>query len=640
MCMKKHLSKSGITWNKLGCFIVLVLVCFVSESVFSQKSHYYNDFLDPAQVHLHGLLGDEIHSSEQGRLSILPTWNDGRLIKMFSEDFRRKNKTNDWYGEHAGKWMYSTALAVERSGDVKLKELLFTTADELISYQDDQGYLGSYAPNQRISAADYPQHYRSWDVWNLTYMTLGFLKINEFFPNDSYKQAALKIGELLLRTFGEGKADITDYGTRHGYSATIVLEAAVELYYASNDTRYIDFGSYVLRRINEREGLRFFPMMDENRSLELIGDGKIYQSIWNMYAIAKFYELNPDPTILPALLKAWKQITSFHLTPAGGPWGGYGKHLECFNSRVFFSPYGMVETCSTMSWIHFNKQLLRLTGEAKYAQEIEKSVYNELMGARYTNGVDWNYHSFSNGNRHTANFNDCCPSSGALALEELSTLAYSKREGGIACNLYAQSEVEVSLEGAQKVKLVQQTDYPYQGTIEIAVTPQKSTSFPIFVRIPDWATQATVKVNGEPVQASEIKTGEFCKIDRKWKKKDIISIDFPMELRSVQRVERIEVPQSKDNIYAINWTSFARGPLVYAGEGLINGKERERYIPLKSNKPESALEALPVSEGQQGVEYVLKAEGMQPLKFVPYYRTGNREEHSWRTTWLQTGISF
>lgn len=630
--MKRYLK------NHIGVLFTGLYLCLYTSGIFSQSVTVYNDFPDPASVSVKGLLGDEIRSSEEGRLTVLPGWNGGQLIKMFSEDYRVKNKTNDWYGEHAGKWLYATSLAVERTGDPKLKELLFRTADELISYQDETGYLGSYSPVQRITAKDYPMHNRSWDVWNLTYMTLGFLKLNEYFPDPKYRAVAENIGELFLKTFGEGKADITNYGTRYGLSATVILEAAVELYHATKDKRYIAFGAYVLKRLNEREGLHLMPVLLNNKDLELVGDGKIYQNIWNLYAVARFYELKPDPKIMEALKKAWDGIYRYHLTLAGGPWGGVGKHLECFNSKVFFSPYGLVETCSVMSWIHFNKQMLRLTGEARYAQEIEKSVYNELLGAKYENGIDWNYHSFSNGCRHTANFNDCCPSSGALTLEEISTLAYSARESGIACNLYTESEAVINIPASKSVKIVQQTDYPFDGSIRISLFPQKPVTFPLFIRIPDWAVKVEIKVNGMPVENLPA-SNEFCKIERKWKSKDVVEIHFPLSLNVVHKTELIKAPQSTRDIYSVDWYALRRGPLVYALSDLIFGAEREEIVRLKDVNPESAFKEVPGSGDHNGCEYHLDVPGKKPLVFVPYYRTGDRKEGVWRITWLQNKIN-
>lgn len=617
--------------------IILTNICLWAFTfvLFSQTTTVYNDYLDPATVSIKGLLGNEIRSSEEGRLTMLPSWNGGQLIKMFSEEYRSINKTNDWYGEHAGKWLYTTALAVRRTDSPILKELLLNTANELMTYQDKNGYLGSYSPLQRITAKDYTMHNRSWDVWNLTYMTLGFLKLNEYFPNPKYLETAENIGELLLQTFGENKADITDYGTRHGLSATIVLEAAVELYHFTNDERYIEFGKYVINRLNEREGLQMMPMLLDNKDLEQVGDGKIYQNIWNLYALSRFYEIQPDPQIMKALEKAWEGIFNFHLTIAGGPWGGIGKHLECFNVRGFFSPYGLVETCSIMSWVHFNKQMLRLTGEARYAQEIEKSVYNELLGAKYENGIDWNYHSFSNGRRHTANFNDCCPSSGALTLEEISTLAYSIRENGIACNIFTESEAEINIPKANNIKIVQQTDYPFDGKIHLCLYTEKSEIFPLFVRIPEWAKNVIIKVNGE-VFEKEISNNEYCKIDRKWNNKDEVEIFIPFNLNIVHKTELIKAPQSKNDIYSVDWFALQRGPLVYALSDLIFGSEREEVIKLKEADTKIAFQEIQVSNGY---EYHLNLAGNKTLIFVPYYMTSNRKAGEWRITWLQNKMN-
>lgn len=617
-------------------WLALCLALSMVDPVFSQLA--VNEYLSPSDVAIKGLLGEEIQSSEQGRLLLLPSWNNGQLIKMFSEEFRAKNKTNDWYGEHAGKWLYTAALAVKRTGNPELKELLFKTADQLISYQDNDGYLGSYSPAQRITAQNVKFHPTSWDVWNLTYMTLGFLELNKYFPNENYLSTAKNIGELFLRTFGEGKADITNYGTRYGLSATVILESAVELYKATKDPRYIDFARYVIKRLNEREGLRLIPAMLAKKDLETVGDGKIYQNIWNLYTIAKFYEISPDPNYLNALENAWNNIYNLHLTPAGGPWGGIGKHKECFNSKNFFSPYGYVETCSIMSWIQFNKQMLHLTGDAKYAQEIEKAAYNALLGAKYSNGVDWSYHSFANGRLHIAHFNDCCPSSGALALEELSPVVYSLRDNGIACNIYTASVADIKLPAARNVHIVQETKYPFEGNIRITLHPEKSAAFPLYVRIPDWARTAIIKINGKQVNGDPFKAGAYYKIERPWKPKDVVDIQFPYEPKVICKSENADAPQGGKSMYSVDWFALTAGPLVYAADGLIFGTEREEVITLPGDNPESLFSAVS-DNSDQGRTYNLKIPGKKPVSFVPYYRAGGRKEGAWRLTWLQKRIN-
>lgn len=630
--------------------LALVLLFALPVGSFSQTT----GFLDPADVVIRGILGEAQDAARKGRLTQLPTWSDGELIRVFSREVRDQHDKMDWYGEHAGKWMYTTASAVRQSKDKELQASLLKTADYLVNEQAADGYLGDYGPTIRITSTT-TSHRRSWDTWNLTYMTLGLLEVNKYFPNEKYLAAAKNIGELFLRTFGEGKADITEYGTRHGISATIILDAVVELYRATNDKRYLDFADWVVKTSEKTEGVKFISAGLNNVDMENVGDGKAYQILWNLTGIAKLYEVTGKADYLKAVENAWTNVHDFHLTIAGGPWGGIGKHLECFNRKNFWSPYGFVETCSTMSWIQLNKQLLHLTGNAKYAQEIERAAYNALLGARFTNGVDWSYHSFSNGSWHSAHFNDCCPSSGVLALEELTSMAYSKKENGIAINLFTDSEATVAV-GKGSVRIVQKTQYPFDGKVQLTMSSLRhgearpgKESFPLFVRIPEWTSTATISINGKPVGTDGLKAGEYFKVEpqKPWKEKDVVEISFPMELKLHQKTEDAPIPQGGGDIYSVNWFALSRGPLVFSANGLIDGRDRERTFQLSSQKPEEIFTATTGPDGRPA--YRLNASGAENLVFVPYFEAGRLRQsapgsergaklNNWRLTWIQTKI--
>ncbi|HZY81711.1 MAG TPA: beta-L-arabinofuranosidase domain-containing protein [Cyclobacteriaceae bacterium] len=603
---------------------LLFLLLIVPLAINAQKT----EFLDPADVTVNGILGEAMTAARKGRLTELPTWADAKLIRAFSREVSDNHDKMDWYGEHAGKWMYTTASAVRQSKDKALEALLLKTADYLVSEQAADGYLGDYGTNIRITSTT-TNHRRSWDTWNLTYMTLGLLEVNKYFPNEKYLKAANKIGELMMNTFGEGKGDITKYGTRYGISATIALDAVVELYRATKDKRYLDFAEWIVKKGEETDGVKFVAVGLNNGDMENIGDGKAYQILWNLTAIAKLYEINGKADYLKAVENAWTNVRDFHLTIAGGPWGGVGKHLECFNRKGFWNPYGFVETCSTMSWIQLNKQLLHLTGDAKYAQEIERAAYNALLGARYTNGVDWSYHSFTNGSWHVAHFNDCCPSSGVLALEELTSLVYSKKENGVAINLITDSEATIKGKG----KVTQKTMYPFDGKVQITVSPLTKEAFPLFIRVPDWATASTVSLNGKPVQSS----GPYLKIEKVWKASDVLEINFPMELKLHQQKEEALIPQGGGDIYSVNWFALSRGPLVFAADGLIDNKDRERTLTLPSTSPEDIFTTTTNPYGQHPA-YILKASDAKNLIFVPYYEAGGAKLNNWRLTWIQSKI--
>jgi DUF1680 family protein len=460
-------------------------------------------------------------------------------------------------------------------------------------------------------------------------MTLGLLEVNKYFPNEKYLNAAKKIGDLFLNTFGEGKGDVTKYGTRYGISATILMEAAIELYKNTSDKKYLDFAEWVVKKMEETEGIKLVAVGLNNGDMETVGDGKAYQVLWNLTNLAKLYEITGKPEYLKAVENAWTNVRDFHLSIAGGPWGGIGKHLELFNRKGYWSPYGFVETCSTMQWIQLNKQMLHLTGDAKYAQEIERSAYNALLGARYTNGVDWSYHSFTNGSWHVAHFNDCCPSSGVMALEELTSVIYTKRDNGIAVNVFTDSEV---LNG--KFKITQKTQYPFDGNIQITTTSSGKDEVPLFIRIPDWASNVSITVNGKAIEAT---SKDYIRIQRTWKDKDVVAINFPMELKLHQANEDALVPQGKgEEIYSVNWFALSKGPLVFAADGLIDGRDREKVLSVPSSVASEMFTPVPNPYGARP-GYQLKVSG-ETLVFVPYYEAGGAKANNWRLTWFQTKV--
>ena len=622
-------------------FLILLMmlqinaVCQDSPLISVQPKDY---FVNPSQVSVNGILGKSIALSENGRLLMLPDWNNGELIKMFSQESRNKNNTTDWYGEHAGKWLYTATLAANRTGNKELKALLFKTANYLISTQEEDGYLGSYSPGLRITNKNSKFHGRSWDVWSLSYMTLGLLEVNRYYPNPLYLNAAKKIGELFLKTFGDGTANITGYGTRYGISATVALEPVVELYKITADKRYLDFAELIVKETEQKEGLRIISAALNNKDMESVADGKAYQIIWNLVGLAKLYEVTGNHDYLKAVENAWQNILDYHLTITGGPWGGIGKHKECFNSKGFWNPYGFVETCSTMSWIQLNKVMLHLTGEAKYAQEIERSTYNALLGAQFPNGHDWSYHTFTNGRRHVAHFNDCCPSSGALALEELSPLIYTQKENGIACNLYTESEATIKLNNSNLVHITQKTGYPFNGKIKLIISPSKIGGFPLFIRIPDWANVTQISIGGKPVNVKDIRSGTFFKLDHHWNKENIVEINFPFDLKIVQKSEEAIVPQGTDDIYRVNWFALVCGPLVYASNGLFKGEDREKNFQIPAKTAENFFKPVSFSNEFDGQAYELTVPNTDPVVFVPYYEADGRKSGRWRLTWIQNKI--
>ncbi|MDB5675151.1 MAG: hypothetical protein JWM65_2133, partial [Sphingomonas bacterium] len=385
-------------------------------------------FASPEAVALGGVLGEALAANHRGRLSHFIVDEKSPAIALFAPAETCCNTGGDWYGEHAGKWLQAATRAAIRTGDTGLLDHVRHVADHLIALQDSDGYLGNYAPERRFTRPQPPKPeswdgapaQRTWDMWTHAYLMLGLLELARHTGETGYRDAAARIGDLVWRTLSEARVAITDLGNHFGLSASVVIDPAVELYAATGEERYLDLARLVLSQIDREPRNALLSRALAGADASEIATGKAYQLLWNLVGVAKLYRATGDADYLRAVKHLWRNIRDHHLTLGGGPWGGVAhRSREVFNPAGVFSPYGYVETCSIMAWLQLNRELLAITGAAHYAQEIERTAYNDLLGAQAPNGEDWCYYSFPNGRRVHTTYWRCCKSSGSIALEEL-----------------------------------------------------------------------------------------------------------------------------------------------------------------------------------------------------------------------------
>lgn len=603
-----------------------------------------------ALVSLGGLLGRALAANHKGRLSRFITDEKSPAIALFSPEQVSASREGDWYGEHAGKWLYAAAKSAARTSDEKLAASVQRVADYLVGLQDDDGYLGTYAPERRFMQPQAPAPrswngapaQRTWDIWNHACLTLGLIEVHKHWPSPTYLFAARRIGDLFLRTITTGGINVAELGLHHGLSATVMLDAALELNVATTDPAYLQLAKLILQQADQRAELQLLPQLLAATDLADISTGKAYQLGWNLLGLAKLYRATGERQYLQAVLNGWNSIRQHHLTLGGGPWGGVGQRSrEVFNHASVFSPQGYVETCSILSWIQLNSALLSITGDAKYAQEIECSAYNDLLGAMAPNGEDWCYYSFPNGRRVYTTYWRCCKSSGAMALEELPAVAYSVRAGrDLVVNLYGPASATLVTAHAGQVHLEQSTNYPFDGDIQIRVKLENASQFAICLRIPSWAHEAEIRINGL-VHECAIAAASYAKLEREWQDDDVISLHLPMPVQLHSHVSR-SVQESKDpagelieqEVMRYDYAAITRGPLVYA-TGLIDGFKREETIRLDQVDANKRFELIDVPSGFEGPAIRLNLGYRAPLMFQPYFEAGGRQDRTWRLTWLQ-----
>lgn len=604
----------------------------------------------PTQVQLGGLLGEALDANRRGRLSHFVTGPDSPAVRIFDPAHRAHNEEGDWYGEHAGKWLSAAAKAAARSGDADLEASVRAVVSYLGDVQDGDGYLGNYAPHRRFMVPQPPKPeswngepaLRTWDVWTHSYLLIGLLDVHRQFPQAGALDTARRIGDLCWRTFCVDGIDITTVGNHHGMSATVLLDPAVDLYAITGEPRYLALAERILAQANANPRLALLDRALAGADPSEIATGKAYQLCWNLVGLAKLARVTGDARYRDALDLQWQAIRDEHLSLGGGPFGGIGhRSREVFNPATVFDPQAYIETCSILAWLQLNRELLAITGEARYAEEIERTAYNDLLGAQAPNGEDWCYYSYANGRRVHTNYWRCCKSSGAMAIEELPAVAYATDADGIVVNLLGAGEATFERDDAGSVTIVQDTRYPFTGDIRLQLTLQRNARFSLRVRIPAWAQHGSLTINGAPWKG-DVVAGTYACIERAWTSGDVVALSLPLRPQVHRRVYRnIQASLAPDGsavrqqVLHYGHVALSRGALVYA-TGLIDGYKTAEIVRLPDDDLQVRVEELPPTseDDDAAVGLRLHFDERAPIDFAPYYGIGERRDRTWRLTWL------
>ncbi|TDR42441.1 hypothetical protein DFR29_10824 [Tahibacter aquaticus] len=596
------------------------------------------------QTRVGGLLGAALEANLRGRLSHFIAGPDSPAIVLFGAAHRENNHEGDWYGEHAGKWLYAAAKACARSNDAVLQTALRRVADYLLAQQQPDGYLGTYAAARRFMQPQPPKppswdgapSLRTWDVWVHAYLILGLVETHRVLGGETYLAAAQRIGDLCIATFGPGGLDICELGNHHGLSATVLMDAAMTLHAHSGDARYRALAERVLEQADANPALALLRKALAGADAAEIATGKAYQLLWNLVGLTKLSQASGRDDWREAVERLWHSVQTHHLSLGGGPWGGVAhRSREVFNAPGAFSPQGYVETCSTLAWLQLNRELLLASDQPRHADEIERTAYNDLLAAQAPDGENWCYYIFPNGKRIHTTYWRCCKSSGAMALEELPALfCRVDAHGQVTLDLYGASTSQVCFADGGRLELRQTTRYPYTGTIGVQITIDMPRAFTLRLRIPAWAEAAQASVNNRPVD--HVQAGAYLSIAREWQTGDVVVLQLPLQPRlQIRRNRNVQESRAPDGslvqqeVLDDAYVAVTRGPLAFA-TGLIDGYKTQETVHL----PADAGAALQELDWTDVPVLELAPAGRAPLLFQPYFLSGGRSDGSWRITWL------
>ncbi|MFN3653092.1 MAG: glycoside hydrolase family 127 protein [Armatimonadota bacterium] len=481
-----------------------------------------------ASVRLQGYLGDRVAKNADRRL---PEVDVDRLLA----GFRKKPGEHPWIGEHIGKWMHAATLAWVNTGDPKLKSKLDYAVAELVKTQEPDGYLGTYLPDQRFGL------YRNadWDVWSHKYDLMGLLTYHQYTGNAAALEASRKVGDLLIRTFGPGKKSILAAGTHVGMASTSVLQPMVLLYRLTGDDRYLEFSRYIVRSWDEEGGPKVLRTLLTEKSVQRTGNGKAYEMLSNLVGLCELARVTGEREYLQAAINAWDDVVANQLYLTGST--SHGEHFHDPHDLPNHQGANVGETCVSVTWIQLNSQLLRLTGRARYGDELERTFYNHLAAAQRPDGREWCYYTSLEGIKPYGPGINCCVSSGPRGMALAPQHAYlTFRENdaeGLAVNLLESSTATVTV-GDQRVKVEQQSSFPAprpedltSGRSTLTLRLERPASFPLKVRVPAWAERFRMRVPTNQLTAQN--DGWLTVPARSWKDGDRVELTFGIPTRIV-----------------------------------------------------------------------------------------------------------
>ena len=316
------------------------------------------------------------------------------------------------------------------------------------------------------------------------------------------------------------------------------------------------------------------------------------------------------------------------------------------------------ETCASVGNVLWNWRMLQLTGDAKYADIMELTLYNGMLSGISLSGTKYLYTNplsvsddlpfqqrWSKDRVGYIGYSDCCPPNVVRTIAELSNYVYSLSDKGLYFNLYGGNNLSTTLKNGKAIRIAEQTDYPWNGDIRFTVNQAPQVAFSMFFRIPGWCTDAKLTVNGKPTSIKLI-PGEYAELNAQWKAGDKIELNLAMPVTMVEANPLVEETR--------NQIAVKRGPVVYCIESAgipkdakVLGLSLSSHIDLKPEKiviDHSNLVGLSGTASLQNTVWKnrlyqtvpAKDAGTVNIQLIPYFAWGNRG-HVEMEIWIPIG---
>ncbi|WP_165247574.1 glycoside hydrolase family 127 protein [Paludisphaera soli] len=520
--------------------------------------------LSPSRVKLGGWLGNRVALNESARLRNVD-------MEPLLAGYRKKPGSHPWIGEHVGKWLHAATLAWANTGDPALKAKLDAVVAELVACQEPDGYLGTYVPEKRFGL--FPG--ADWDVWSHKYNLIGLLTYHQYTGDAKALDACRRMGDLLIATF-PAKRSILAAGTHVGMASTSVLEPIVLLYRSTGDERYLDFARYLVKSWDEPGGPGILSRLTAGKGVDEVGNGKAYEMLSNLVGLCELARATGDAAYLDPVIHAWADVVANRLYISGS--ASAGEHFHEAHALPNSVGAHIGEVCVTTTWIQLSLQLLRFTGERKYAEEIERAAYNHLAAAQHPEGSDWCYYTALEGRKQYDAHITCCHSSGPRGMALVVQAAYlmTRREDREALVVETRETSTATIPVAgREVVFEQSSAFPREGTSTMTIRADRPFPLAIAIPNPSWCRTLRVSTKGSPSELRAMPDGSILLTSDAWADGTTIEVHTDLELK------RVDGGLANPGRAALTW-----GPFVLAYDEDRNpGGPPARAAGLMSDRP-------------------------------------------------------
>jgi len=460
------------------------------------------------------------------------------------------------------KWIEAAGFALQSGERPELRAVVDKDIREIVAAQQADGYLNTYYVLERAAQRMEPKtQQHGHELYNIGHLLQGAIAYYRATGDRTLLDAGIRfVNEFLLPNFGPGS------DKKPLFSGHPEMELAlIELYRVTGDKRHLELAGYLLA------GDSRIPFKPENYVYHFCGipftsrthlEGHAVRAMYACCGATDYYLETGSQAYWKTLNVLWKDLVSAQMYVTGGVGArsdgeAFGDPYELPNARA----YG--ESCAAIGNMMWNWRMLAATGEAKYADVIERALYNGINSGMSLSGTLYCYRNPlafdpSGGDKIRNEWYDttCCPPNLERTLASLPGYFYSTSRDGLYVHLYDNSSLDWRLESGTAFKIRQRTNYPWNGSVEVAVAPAEPSEFTLFLRIPGWTDTAKVAVNGKAVSGAA--PGQYLPIRRRWSTGDVVRLQFNMAAQVLEA--NAQVTENNGRV------AVQRGPQVYCME--------------------------------------------------------------------------